>query len=237
MGIKIWMGRIGLLLAGGWSLGSCAAVGNVTQLNDDWYEVMHLGGNDTLAARLHDQRVYVQQRSDSLVFTPYSTQPVPAPIRYQLQPDHHVLVLDRNLDLDVFTIPVKVRPARAGVPVQLNSNFNAALYLGRRLNFYYLSRQNITPWQQAPRIRATGLGYGGFLGLGSTLITGDVTQQQAGPEYEGLVLHAGLATLYDARIFNVGLAAGLDHLIGPDRRSWIYQHRPWLGLLFSLDLN
>ncbi|OUJ71647.1 hypothetical protein BXP70_21445 [Hymenobacter crusticola] len=212
-------------------------VGNVTQLNDGWYDVMHLGGNDTLEARLRNQRVYVRQPSDSLVFTPYSTQPAPTSIRYQLQPDHHVLLLDRRLDLDVFTIPVKVRPPRAGVPVQLNSNFNAALYLGRRLNFYYLSRQNITPWQQAPRIRATGIGYGGFLGLGSTLITGDVTRQQAGPEYEGLVLHAGLATLYDAHIFNVGLAAGFDHLIGPDRRYWIYQHRPWLGLLFSLDLN
>jgi len=225
------------LLGSSWGLTSCAILGNVTQLNDGWYEVMHLGGNDTLATRLKDQRVYVQQQADSLVFTPYSTQPKPTLIRYGLQPNHHVLLLDRRLDLDVFTIPVKVRAARAGVPVQLNSNFNAALYLGRRLNFYYLSRQSITPWQQAPRIRATGLGYGAFFGLGSTTITGDVTQQQPGPEYEGLVLHAGVATLYDARIFNVGLAAGLDHLIGPDRAYWIYQHRPWLGLLFSLDLN
>jgi len=232
-----WISRILLWLAGSGGLASCAVVGNITQLPEGWYEVMHLGGNDTLAARLDRQRVYVQSRADSLIFTPYSTQPTPPTIQYRLQPDHHVLLLDRRLDLDVFTIPVKVRPPRAGVPVQLNSNFNAALYLGRRFNFYYLSRQSVTPWQQAPRIRATGLGYGGFLGLGSTLITGDVTRQQAGPEYEGLVLHAGLATLYDARIFNVGLAAGLDHLIGPDRRFWIYQHRPWLGLLFSLDLN
>jgi hypothetical protein len=130
-----------------------------------------------------------------------------------------------------------VRPARAGVPLQLNSNFNAALYLGRRLDFFYLNSQHITPWQQAPRIRATGIGYGAFLGLGSAFITGDVTGQQPGPEYEGFVLHGGVATIYDARIFNVGLAAGLDHLLGPDRRYWIYQHRPWLGLLFSLDLN
>ena len=237
MRIGTWISRLGLLLGSVWGLAGCAVVGNVTQLNDGWYEVMHLGGNDTLATRLDDQRVYVQQHADSLLFTPYSTQPKPLSIRYRLQPDHHVLLLDRRLDLDVFTIPVKVRPARAGVPVQLNSNFNAALYLGRRLNFYYLSRESVTPWQQAPRIRATGIGYGAFFGLGSTLITGDVTRQQAGPEYEGLVLHAGLASLYDARIFNVGLAAGIDHLIGPDRRFWIYQHRPWLGLLFSLDLN
>ncbi|GGF05415.1 hypothetical protein [Hymenobacter cavernae] len=237
MRISLWVNRIALLLGSSWGLTSCAVLGNVTQLNDGWYEVMHLGGNDTLATRLENQRVYVQQQADSLVFTPYSTQPKPDLIRYALQPNHHVLLLDHRLDLDVFTIPVKVRAARAGVPVQLNSNFNAALYLGRRLNFYYLSRQSITPWQQAPRIRATGLGYGAFFGLGSTTITGDVTRQQPGPEYEGLVLHAGVATLYDARIFNVGLAAGLDHLIGPDRPYWIYQHRPWLGLLFSLDLN
>jgi len=218
-------------------LAGCAVVGNVAQLPDDWYEVMHLGGNDTLATRLDGKRVYAQIDSLRLQLTPYSTQPKPVSYRYDLQSNHHLLLLNRRLDLDVFTLPVKVRPARAGVPVQLNSNFNAALYLGRRLDFYYLNSQNLTPWQQAPRIRVTGLGYGGFIGLGSTVITSDVTRQQAGPEYEGLVVHAGLATLYDAQIFNVGLAAGFDHLIGPDRRYWIYQHRPWLGLLFSLDLN
>ncbi|RTQ53668.1 hypothetical protein EJV47_02725 [Hymenobacter gummosus] len=211
-------------------------MGRVSQLEDGWYRAMHLGGADSLARQLSRQELYVQQHADTLLLIPRSA-PTPRARRYQLRPDHHALLLNRRFDLDVFTIPVKVRPARAGVPVQLNTTFNAAVYLGRRLDFYYLSQQAVTPWHRAARIRATGLGYGAFLGLGSTAITADVTGRAGGPEYEGFVLHAGAATLYDARSFNVGLAAGLDHLLGPDRRVWIYQHRPWVGILFGLDLN
>lgn len=221
-------------------LGGCAAVGRVAQLDDGWYHVAHLGGNDSLAARLQQspqQLVYVQQRADTLLFAPYSTQPAPAITRYRLQPEHHVLLLSRTFDLDIFTLPVKARPPREGVPVQLNTNFSAALYIGRRLDYYYLHSRSLTPWQQTAHIRATGLGYGLFFGMGSTNVTDDVTRQHSGPEYEGFVLHAGVAAIYDAHIFNVGLAAGADHLLGPDRAYWVYQHQPWIGVLFGLDLN
>lgn len=231
--------RLCQVLAVGLALSGCAAVGRVSQLDDGWYKPVHLGGDTALANRVRGHSVYVQQRADTLLLTlptPGATT-APAPLRYGLKPKHHALLVNRRFDLDVFTIPVKVRPARAGVPAQLNSNFNAALYLGRRLDFYYLNSEAVTPWQRAPRIRATGLGYGGFVGLGSTSITADVTGQRPGPEYEGFVLHAGAATIYDARAFNVGLAAGFDHLLGPDGQHWIYQHRPWVGILFGLDLN
>ncbi|MET4107418.1 hypothetical protein [Hymenobacter sp. UYP22] len=86
-------------------------------------------------------------------------------------------------------------------------------------------------------MRTTGLGYGLFTGLGSSVITPDFTRQHATTDYEGFVLHVGAATIYDAHIFNLGLAVGADHLLGPDGRHWIYQHRPWFGVLFGLDLN
>ncbi|UOR04494.1 hypothetical protein MUN82_16295 [Hymenobacter aerilatus] len=221
-------------------LSGCAAVGRIAQLEDGWYHVPHLGGNDSLAQQLQQAPnglVYVEQHADTLLLSPYSKQPTPITYRYKLLPNHHTLLLGRHFDLDVFTLPVKARLPRAGVPVQLNTTFNAALYVGRRLDFYYLHNHLRTPWQQTPRIRATGLGYGLFFGMGSTIITSDVTRQRPGPEYEGFVLHAGAATIYDARIFNIGLAMGFDNLLGPDRTYWIYQRRPWLGLLFGLDLN
>ena len=236
MRFSYYLSRAVLLLALPLLLGGCAAVGRVAQLDDGWYHVPHLGGNDSLAARLQ-QLTYVQQRADTLLFSPYSRRPRPTTYAYALQPDHHVLLLHRTFDLDIFTLPVKARLPREGVPVQLNSNFSAALYVGRRLDYYYLHSRALTPWQQTPHIRATGLGYGLFFGMGSTNVTDDVTRQHAGPEYEGFVLHAGAATLYDAHIFNVGLAVGIDHLLGPDRAYWVYQHKPWVGILFALDLN
>jgi hypothetical protein len=186
--------------------------------------------------------LYARQATDTLYLLPDSSarqRPTwgSLPAYYRLHPGHHVVLATRRLDVDVFTIPFKVRPSREGVPVQLNTNFNAALYLGRRLDFYHLTSHQLLGGRRQPIIRTTGLGYGIFTGLGSSQITPDFTRQRATTDYEGFVLHAGVAAIYDAHIFNLGLALGADHLLGPDGGSWIYQHRPWFGVLFGLDLN
>ena len=220
------------------ALGSCAVVGNITQLDDDYYQVVRRASPRSLVVALPSTRLYVQQHADTLLLTPDAPTGPPRTYRYHLQPTQHVLLLRSRLDLDVFTIPVKVRPPRGGVPVQLNTNFNAAIYVGRRLDFYSLRTRRSTPFGPTAHIRATGLGYGAFVGAGSTFISADVTSPRpTTADYEGLVLHGGLATIYDARAFNVGLAVGLDQLLGPDGPYWVYQHKPWFGVLFGLDLN
>lgn len=228
-----------LAAAGALALGGCAVVGNVAQLDDDYYRVVRLPAADTLAALAQHRQLYVQQRADTVLLTPNATAGRSRTYRYRLQPDHRLLLLRRRLDIDVFTIPFKVRPPQGGVPVQLNTNFNAAIYVGRRLDFYSLRTKSTTPFGPAAHIRALGLGYGAFIGAGSTFITDDVTatSRPTAADYEGVVLHGGLAAIYDARAFNIGLAAGLDQLLGPDGKHWVYQHKPWFGILFGLDLN
>lgn len=214
-------------------LGGCAAVGQLEQLPAGQYQLLET--NDPALALPRDPR-YVEQSTDTLRL--FSADSTAAPQLYRLQPRRHVVLLARRFDLDVFTIPFKIRPPRTPLPVQLNTNFNAALYYGRRLDFYHLTSRRSAAGRPAPYIRTTGIGYGLFTGLGAAVINPDVTGQHAAvAEYEGLVAHAGAAFLYDARIFNIGLALGADHLFGPDRRHWIYQHKPWLGVLFGLDLN
>ena len=220
-------------------LPGCAVVGNVAQLDDDHYRLVRHELPDSLVAAVRrGQDFYVQQRADTLLLTPPAGTGAPLTYRYRLGPVQRVLLLRRRLDLDVFTIPFKVRPPQGGVPVQLNTNFNAAIYVGRRLDFYSLRTKRTTPFGATPHVRATGIGYGAFVGAGSTFITNDVAGQRATTaDYEGLVLHGGLAFIYDARAFNIGLATGLDQLLGPDGPHWVYQHKPWFGVLFGLDLN
>lgn len=146
-------------------------------------------------------------------------------------------LFESELDVDVFTLPFKIRPAREGVPPQLNSNFNAALYLGRRLDVYRFQTRRIAPGVTQRRVLEQGFGYGVFAGLGSTAINPFFTRDQVTTEYDGLIVHAGLAGIYDARVFNVGLAVGIDHLMDSNRRHWIYQRKPWFGVLFGLNLN
>ena len=219
-------------------LGGCAVIGNVPQLTDNWYRVVHKGSYQALPPTLHTARVYVQQRADTVVLTTENAAAAPVSFRYRLQTDRPLVLLRRHFDLDIFTIPFKVRPPQAGVPVQLNTNFNAAIYFGQRLDYYSLRTKHSTPFGTTPRILNTGIGYGGFVGVGSTIVTSDLTSRPAVIEgYEALVLHGGLAAIYDTRAFNVGLAVGIDQILGPDAQYWIYHHRPWFGVLFGLDLN
>lgn len=222
-------------------LTGCAAVGHLDALPEGQYQVVQTNDTAFRDAAAPGQTLYIRQATDTLYLLPDSlTRPVKTaslPAYYRLRPSKHVVLAARRFDLDVFTIPFKIRPSRAGLPMQLNTNFNAALYLGRRLDFYHLTSHKLASGRQQPVVRTTGLGYGLFTGLGSAFITPDFTRQQAATEYEGFVVHAGAAAIYDAHIFNLGLAIGADHLLGPDGRSWIYQHKPWFGVLFGLDLN
>ncbi|MBC8156218.1 MAG: hypothetical protein H7Z72_25305 [Bacteroidetes bacterium] len=142
-----------------------------------------------------------------------------------------------EVDIDVFTLPFKIRPAQAQLPPQLNSNFNAAVYVGRRIDLYNYRWKSVTPTFDVRRLQSRGFGYGLFAGIGSVSINEFVTRSPIGIEYEGVVLNAGIATIYDARIFNIGLALGVDQLLDRNRQRWIYQQKPWFGVLFGLNLN
>ena len=142
-----------------------------------------------------------------------------------------------EIDIDVFTLPFKIRPAQRPLPAQLNSNFNAAAYIGRRVDSYTYKTTMITPSFAVRQLRRRGIGYGFFCGVGSVSINDYVTKKPIGIEYEGVSVDAGVAALYDARIFNIGLAMGVDYLMDTNRQQWIYQQRPWFGVLFGLNLN
>lgn len=197
-------------------------------LDSGFYHV--LGGK---GAHFQD-RVYVMDTGDSLQLVIPSTgerQTLPVSA-YESWTFYRT-----EVDVDVFTLPFKIRPAQAGLPPQLNSNFNAALYVGRRLDFHRYRWQPVTPTFGVRKLRSQGFGYGLFTGIGSATINDLVTNNRVPYEYEGVILDIGLAAIYDARIFNVGFAIGLDNLMDPNRQAWIYQRQPWFGVLFGLNLN
>jgi hypothetical protein len=236
--------RLSLLtgILGSSLVASCVAVGRLEKLEADDYQLFKTNDPALEAAAGKEKAFYVEQNQDSLNFSVKSKESESNTtmhrFSYPVRRGKHVILLKSKFDLDVFTIPFKARPPRGPVPVQLNTNFNAALYFGRRLDFYHVNSHQQLADQQTPKVRTVGLGYGLFTGLGSTIINPDVTNQQSRvPEYEGFVVHAGAAAIYDARVFNLGLAVGADQLLGPDGRHWIYQRKPWFGILFGLDIN
>ena len=219
-------------------LASCS-VGRVPRVNGDFYQLMQT--NDSVltraAAAVPHRRFYVEQPADDtlLLYRP-ADQPAP-PLRYGLRAGQHVVLLRREFDFDIFTLPFKVRPGRELVPIQLNTTFNAALYFGRRLDFFHLNQHLLPTRRTTPLIRTVGFGYGLFAGVGSSYITADLTHGHAAADYEGFVMHSGVAAIYDAHVFNVGVAVGVDQLLGADATYWLYHRRLWYGLLFGLNLN
>ncbi|HVE61196.1 MAG TPA: hypothetical protein VNA26_05225 [Chitinophagaceae bacterium] len=144
-----------------------------------------------------------------------------------------LLLKQRIIDIDVFTIPFKIRPRVNDFPPQLNPNFSAAIYLGKRLNYYrYLDTNN-----EGAKLFTRGIGYGIFTGLGAVTMNPYVTNGTIDYEYDGIVVNSGAALIFDAKKFNLGLSIGTDFLLDKNKRSWLYHTKAWLGILFGIDLN
>lgn len=211
------------------SLSGCRVNAPQAVMDPDLYQIIHPTQPDLLR-----QKIYVIDSGDSLQLII----PVKDQRRFVQSAAYRSWTFQRTeIDIDVFTLPFKIRPTRGLLPAQLNSNFNAALYLGRRIDLYNYHWKPVTPTFAVRQLQSRGFGYGLFAGIGSASIDDFVTRNPIGIEYEGVILDAGVASLYDARIFNIGLAIGVDYLMDANRQQWLYQKKPWFGVLFGLNLN
>lgn len=178
------------------------------------------------------KEVQVQQEDSMIHFTT-----IPSGGAISLTPDamiaERVRLQQRSIDFDVFTIPFKIRPSVKGFPEQLNPNFSAALYLGRRHDIFWMDKDAMG----ILKTYGSAFGYGLFTGLGAVTMNPFVTQNAIDYEYDGMVVMVGFAAIYDAKKFNIGISVGADHLVDKNKSIWIYQHKPWFGVLFGIDIN
>lgn len=141
-----------------------------------------------------------------------------------------------SFDLDFLTIPFKYRTAQKDFPQQLNANLNGAVFVGFRTDICKL-KYKVNTLQQQRQITHYGISIGVFTGFGSAAINPSVTDRKIKEEYEGVVWLKGIAAIIGINNFTVGLAIGFDDLLDSNKRFWIYQKKPWLGLTFGLNLN
>jgi hypothetical protein len=232
------LGKLCLLAA---LCASCKAINLTEQLPADTYTIPAVQYNQLPGATGSNAAdsagkisVDVLQEDTLLNLAPNSgTQ---RPLHINMTAINHLQLKRVTFDLDVLTIPFKIRPSVAGFPEQLNANFNAAMYFGRRVDRFTIETDR-KGRSAKTHLRGTGYGYGGFIGLGSEAVNPYVTRQRIDYEYDGFVINGGVAGIYDAKRFNLGLALGADFLIDRNRRDWIYQGKPWIGVLFGINLN
>jgi hypothetical protein len=144
----------------------------------------------------------------------------------------------KSFDLDLLTIPLKYRPYERGIPNQLHTNFNGALFGGYRIDEYKLQykRNPLNIYKQ--KAKHSGYSAGLYLGIGSTVINQWVMKEPNFlTEYEGVTLTSGISINMAVNKLDFGLSIGVDHLMDKYSSLWIYQGRPCLGFTLGLDIN
>lgn len=143
-----------------------------------------------------------------------------------------------GLDVDVLNILFKLRPALGDFPPQFNNNIlNAAFYFGRRSDIYKITYRKNPLGNYRRFITHYGYSIGLFTGFGSSRIDEYVTGNALNIQYDGFVNLLGLCASVALDKVNFGLNLGFDHLLDQNRRLWMYQGKPWLGVSIGLNLN
>ncbi len=142
-----------------------------------------------------------------------------------------------SFDIDLLAIPLKLRPAQADVPIQLNASIQSALYVGIRQDKYHVLYIPMPLGHSSRIITHWGFSVGGFSGFGNTFMSPTNTAGILQQEYDGVVWSNGLAGIFAVNNFTAGVSLGFDYLLDSNRSIWIYQRKPWLGLALGLNLN
>jgi hypothetical protein len=155
--------------------------------------------------------------------------PVDGPANYRFR--------QNSLDVDFLTIPFKHRFRIGEFPRQFTTNLNGAVYLGYRSDVYVLHYPTNLLGKTSRNITHAGFSFGVFTGFGGTAMNPWVTNNAINIEYDGVVWSKGVAAIIGLNNFSTGFAFGWDHLADRNRKVWIYQAKPWIGVVFGLNLN
>ena len=194
-------------------------------------------------------KVYAENSNDSIYIRPLvvGVTPLAVDTAQKLQlvlprlatqaPIRSYLFRETSFDIDLMTVPFKVRPTMRSVPAQFNTDLDGVVYFGYRSDFYRLQYNRNPLGHYNREVSHYGFSFGGFTGLGGTAVNPTVTENNIDREYDGVVWMKGVAAIIAINNITIGLALGWDTLLDTDRKYWLYQEKPWIGFAFGLNLN
>jgi hypothetical protein len=143
----------------------------------------------------------------------------------------------QSMDMDITSNLLKFHPAVYGKPSQLLTDFNAAVYIGLRWDFFSIVSR-MTPLNKSKySLHARGFDIGVFAGPGTTGIGPFSTLNKIDDEYSGFTIEYGIAGFLESSFASFGLSVGYDYLLTEDRKVWIYNRKPWIGFIIGIALN
>lgn len=154
-----------------------------------------------------------------------------------LNPDSYLSgskFIKNSIELDLSTMPVKLRPPSSGVPIQLNANLNALLYMGARKDYYIFKSHKLPLNRHYSSVKQVGYDFGIFAGIGITPINPTVTNNNSSIEYDGIVFQKGIGAFITINYLSVGVTLGFDNLLSGDSEIWIYNNKPYFGIALGI---
>ena len=151
--------------------------------------------------------------------------------------DIQMIFKKQSLDIDITSILLKYRPSVYGLPTQLTTDLNIALYTGWRHDSHQIMRKTDPLGKNYYKINNRGYDFGLFAGPGTTMISPFTTRNKVSDEYSAMTIQAGIAGFIELNIASFGLAVGYDYLLNSDSKIWIYTNKPWMGFIVGIALN
>lgn len=143
----------------------------------------------------------------------------------------------QSLDIDITSILLKYRPSLHGLPAQLSTDLNMAMYIGWRYDKYRVTTNKDPLEKRQVNIGNMGYDIGFFAGPGATTINPFTTNNRRFDEYNGMIIQTGIAAFIESNVASFGVAIGVDQLLNRDRKIWIFHKKPWLGFVVGIALN
>lgn len=200
-----------------------------------YYQLNSVEKKELVYADVTDEKIDVYNQSEEI---PYKNIYLSIPLKGADSLQKIPLKFSKqSLDIDLTTILLKYRPSVYGLPPQLNTDLNFALYAGWRHDNFKFSNTSDPLGKHYPKITNLGYDFGLFAGPGTTLVSPFSTNNRTNNEYTGMIVQTGIAAFLESNTASFGLAVGLDYLLNKDREIWIYNNKPWVGFIVGVAIN
>lgn len=178
----------------------------------------------------------IKEKETSTIYDSVEKRIYPRIVKEEIAPDL-LEFYNNGLNVEIITLPIKIRPPIQDVPAQLNCDFNGAVFVGYRFSKYTLSYSPIADGLYTRRISDYKFSCGCFIGIGSTMMSPTTTSHASDNEYDGVILQKGVAGNFEINNLTFGIALGFDNLLSKNRQIWIYENKPYLALSLGFNIQ
>jgi len=143
--------------------------------------------------------------------------------------------INNSLDIDLTSILFKYRQPKDDVPAQFSADLNFAVFLGFRKDYYKMASSVHPLHDDISFIRQIGFDLGIFAGIGTSPVNPSNTNNIISQQYDAMIFQKGIAGFISYGKMSLGLALGFDNLMDKNRPSWVFNQKPYLGLVIGIS--